>query len=659
MITSTNFSRSRHYVLMALSGLLIAIGCLSCTKDDDPIVEPPINSGIVKESFLFRYDKNDGSVYRINPAGTDFGSMISEGSGLGGWDHLAGVDAGVQFLVMHDGNNKFAVRHLYSLGQMGGETDSGSWAGNYETFFGFHVGSDGYIFGQDSYGDHNWFVQRVTGQGKLGAETDNGTWNNYYPAATPLYVNGETYLFFQTSSNDHYWFISHVSSDGTIHDVNDGYWDGLWEKVTSFEIDGETYLIGETEDGTSGEGLWFIQRINSNGTMGEETDRGTWRNYYQVLTAFVNNGQAYIFGAADNHQFNGRNYFFQEITADGKMGTETSHGTLDRDFDFAFPFTLYDSPGSFRYTIGWDLSKSTAAPARSWSTRFTDAWYGEVQFGGGAALYDIDKDVAQRYDAVLMGIQTLDGPDRYYYKVAWNLDGAGKASAWSQTILGPAIGESQAGGGADIGDIDGDGEPDLLLMNVDDPAGCNSFRYHIGWNLGTNGKASSWSSMIQGPDLGEYDSGGGAALGDIDRNGRPDFVFMGIDNPDQNNQYWYIIGKNPDITGKVSSWSPRISAPVELYFYSAGGGAALVDVNGNDKLDLILMNIDSREGDNEFWVHVGWDIDINGNAVNWSSFIGPKPGWITKGGGAAVADIDKNGILDLLLMAIDDPFGHD
>ena len=654
-----NSIRNTRHLTWALIVTFLAIFGLYCSKDDTPVIVPPDNSPSHLKQFLLRYDKDDGSVYRINPAGTDFGSMISEGSGLGGWEHVAGVDAGAQFLVLHDGDKKYSIRHLYSLGQMGDETDRGSWAGNYETFFGFHVGNDGYIFGQDSYGDHKWFVQRITSQGKLGAETEHGTWNNYYKSGTPLYVNGETYLFFQTSSNDHYWFIAHVEPDGTLHDVDDGYWGRLWENVTSFAINGKTYLVGQSKDGTTSEGLWFIQHINSNGTMGNESDRGVWRNHYQAFTSFVNDGQAYIFGAADNNEFNGRNYFFQQVSVDGKLGTETSHGTLDRDFDFALPFTLYDSPGSFWYTVGWDLSPSTAVPARPWSTLFSDAWYGEIKLGGGAALANIDKDAGGRYDAVLTGIQNLCGADRYYYKVAWNLGNTGQASSWSQTIFGPTIGEQQSGGGADIGDIDGNGIPDLLLMNVDNPDGGNSFRYHIGWNMATNGNVASWSPMMQGIVIGNDNAGGGAALGDIDKNGRPDLVFMGIDDPSGNNKYWYVVGRNLDKSGKVESWSSTIIPPVNLYFYSAGGGAALADINGNGKLDLVLMNLDRRQGSNELWIHVGWDIDINGNAASWTSFLGPQVGYNTDGGGAAIADIDKNGILDLLLMAIDNPNGQD
>jgi hypothetical protein len=340
------------------------------------------------------------------------------------------------------------------------------------------------------------------------------------------------------------------------------------------------------------------------------------------------------------------------------MGTETSSGRIDSDFNFFYPFHQYD-PGSLRYLIGWDLSASTGAPARSWSQLYLDTWTGGTKFGGGAALANIDGDSGGRLDAVLMGIQDLSGEDRFYYKVAWNLDATGKAAGWSQAIYGPGCAMTQAGGGADIGDIDGNGVPDLLLMWVDDPEGANSFCYSIGWNLGANGQPASWGARMQGTVIGFDNSGGGAAVGDIDKNGRPEVVFMAIDNPETANYYWYVIGKNLDSSGKATSWSQKIVAPGALGFSSAGGGAALADINGNGKPDLVLTNLDSPQGANAFWCHVGWDIDIDGKVTGWSSFTGPAPGNITIGAGAAVGDIDKNGILDLLLMSVDDPYGKD
>jgi hypothetical protein len=166
--------------------------------------------------------------------------------------------------------------------------------------------------------------------------------------------------------------------------------------------------------------------------------------------------------------------------------------------------------------------------------------------------------------------------------------------------------------------------------------------------------------MIQGPSIGNSNSGGGAALGDIDKNGRPDLVLMGVDNPEKGNAFRYSIGKNLDVTGKPASWTPVIQAPCYLGWSSAGGGAALADINSNGKLDLILSGIDNPTGANTFWCYVGWDIDINGNVTGWSpKFSGPATGNISYGGGTAVGDINKNGIMDMLLMTVDNPYGVD
>jgi hypothetical protein len=291
---------------------------------------------------------------------------------------------------------------------------------------------------------------------------------------------------------------------------------------------------------------------------------------------------------------------------------------------------------------------------------FIDPWTITTKFGGGAALFNIDGDAGGKLDAVLTGIQDLPGSDRYYYKVAWNLGSTGQADSWSQAFFGPTIGGMQAGSGTDIADIDGNGIPDLMLMVVDDPEGDNSFWYTIGWNLGTNGQAASWSQTFKVNALGSFDSGGGAALGDIDKNGRPDIVFMAVDNPEQGDAYWYVVGKNLDTKGNAASWTQKIVAPCDVGWSCAGGGAALADLNGNGRSDLVLMNIDSPHGSNVFWCYVGWDIDINGNVTGWSArFTGPSPGNMTCGGGAAIGDIDLNGKPDLLLMSVDDPYGTD
>ena len=101
--------------------------------------------------------------------------------------------------------------------------------------------------------------------------------------------------------------------------------------------------------------------------------------------------------------------------------------------------------------------------------------------------------------------------------------------------------------------------PDLIFMGIDDPSGSNQFRYKIGWNLGSNGQTSNWDPYIKvdNPKLGGSNDGGGAAIAYINDNDIPDLIFMGIDDPDGDNKFWYTIGWDLKSDGQASSWSGR------------------------------------------------------------------------------------------------------
>jgi hypothetical protein len=672
MIKYFNSTRFRRPLFVTACIAFLAICALSCSKTDEIPLIPPTNEVTNDQPCLTFYRNTSRNFTTYLMSDTRGTKIFDVNVGNQGWSHMTAVTVGKrQFIVGHNGKaisgteeKDFSIRLVTNRGRPAEETQTGSWERNYENLMGFHVDDKGFIFGQDSYGDHKWFTQEVLSNGTLApAEADFGTWDRYYETATPIYVDGKTYLIFHCSGSVN-WFIARVWSSGKISVVSSGTWGRFWEDLTAVQVGGNTYLIGMTKGPASPHSpshtkILFVQRVNADGTLGEETEGideiGEVPDLSNI-TGYECSDRAYVFGYYEGKT---NPYIIREVTQDGHI-QDVSSGTFDTDFQFVFPLHVYD-PGNFRYMIGIDMSQTTGAPS-FWSDAVILPWSGETKMGGGAALAQIDGDAAGKLDAVMVGIQRTVGPSYFYYKVAYNLTTLGEVSSWSPTCWGPVIGNNQEGAGADIADIDGNGIPDLLLMCVDAPSGSNSFRYYIGWNLSGTGQVTSWSPMIQGPTIGYDNSGGGAALGDIDGNGRPEVVFMGIDNTATDNYYWYTIGLNLDVTGKATAWTDVMTVNCDLGWSSAGGGAALADVNNNGKLDLILMNVDSPSGANPFWYHVGWDIDINGNrpfASNWSSFTANHLSNITNGGGLAVGRIDNNDNLDILLMSVDDPYGND
>ena len=83
-----------------------------------------------------------------------------------------------------------------------------------------------------------------------------------------------------------------------------------------------------------------------------------------------------------------------------------------------------------------------------------------------------------------MAVEQLGGANRFCYKIGCDLGTGGSATSWSEVVFAGGLGSENAGGGAAIADINGNGQPDLLLMAIDNPAGANSFQYKIGWDFG-------------------------------------------------------------------------------------------------------------------------------------------------------------------------------
>lgn len=177
------------------------------------------------------------------------------------------------------------------------------------------------------------------------------------------------------------------------------------------------------------------------------------------------------------------------------------------------------------------------------------------------------------------------------------------------------------GAGIDICDINKNGTPDLLMMVYDAPEGENSFRYQIAFDLQSNGNYLSLSPVYEVPGLGHDGDGAGVAVGDIDNNGTLDILFMALDAPSGKDKFVYEI--LPDIDKYGNSYAKPIYTPRfpdSLSPCDTGQGAAcsLYDLDNNGFLDAIFVAIENIKGKSNSWKYVtGHNLNKQGVPMCW------------------------------------------
>jgi len=237
-----------------------------------------------------------------------------------------------------------------------------------------------------------------------------------------------------------------------------------------------------------------------------------------------------------------------------------------------------------------------------------------------------------------------------------------KAAAGIVNHVGGWFGTETQGADVAVADISGNGLPDLVVFFIDHPDGGNNGYYRIGWDIDVNGfVTNNYTSAIPVPGwFGNESQGGGVALANIGHGPGLDLVVFHIDHPSGGNAGYYRIGWDLDATGNVKGgWTNPIPIPGWFGNDNQGGGIAVADINKNGTPDLVVLHVDNPGGANQAYYRIGWDVNSLGVATGWTAPI-PIPGWFgneTQGAGVVVTDMDNDGFLDIVVFHLDNPAG--
>lgn len=228
-------------------------------------------------------------------------------------------------------------------------------------------------------------------------------------------------------------------------------------------------------------------------------------------------------------------------------------------------------------------------------------------------------------------------------------------------INGP--GNSTQGGGVAVTDLNKNGKPDIILMCNDDNTP-NRFWYWVVYDVDLDGRNDRQSQRFQVPvTFSNTNSGAAIALGDINRNGKDDIIFMALDDgrDGRSFSFRYVIGWDIKPDGSCTSYNQTGQIGTDMGTRADGAGVALYDINGNGRLDMLLMLYDApKGGQNQFRYKIYYDLSDNGygwGSVSENYFVPIKFGTQANGAGVTIGNIDLNPRPDIIFTAYDDPDG--
>lgn len=224
--------------------------------------------------------------------------------------------------------------------------------------------------------------------------------------------------------------------------------------------------------------------------------------------------------------------------------------------------------------------------------------------------------------------------------------------------------DSTTGANMAIGDIDGNGRPEIVVFQAtpwteDYYQRSQRGFYRIGWDANQLGYPARWSGRIAvggfwwpRPANGLEDASRNAnamAVADLDGNGAGDLLYFLL----RNGSGYLRIGWNPDkSTGVAARWD---EINLDAWWGSVRGvGMAVADLDGNGRPDLLIFSSADSWTQNSYYV-IEWNLSTSGRPAK-TTYHTVNNGWLTDTtGGIALRDIDGNGRPELVVLQTQPP----
>jgi hypothetical protein len=143
--------------------------------------------------------------------------------------------------------------------------------------------------------------------------------------------------------------------------------------------------------------------------------------------------------------------------------------------------------------------------------------------------------------------------------------------------------------------------PRLILFHADlDGSGSFQPIYRTGWDVGTrNGDTGvDWGDPVGVPSDPAVEGGGGSiALADLNENGLPDLIVLRVGDDVEGVRAHYRVGWDLQANGEATQWSDPIAVPEDGSGEEARvAGIAVTDLDGSGRSDDMLMLYTERKG---------------------------------------------------------------